>query len=555
MTKCVLNTSTNKAMCLGYSGANCTDDNSCDNQCIPSKTGTKICSVPCDPLCDMQLCRSEVTGFHPTCSKDPGQTCDPNNKTQCDFNCIEVTAINSGNFVCSSQAATCSITQIPILVVDVIKCVPNDGVKCMSNSDCESNICYPVVQTSISRCSHNPISCTEPGYISALDSALSPVCVKQLGELCLQNGECLTNVCIYTDANNGENRCAVEVTCGANEVKAYKNNQMSVCLKAGGEICTQGSQICAYGCYEYRPESSSRCAASYEPICDSTRVGLIKKSDNDAGCYLLLGQNCSQKPVEDYSFACLLGVDANQLKCSSSMPTCTSEFTPVISQNTIACKLNHNEICSSSSECLSGACYPVVQQTTTRCSPSQIACPLGQSASLSSQMPLCTLNTGELCTSNQNCFSQLCIQVKNDPNQLRCAQTSSIPTCSSCGLSKICVNDLNFNGQCLNINGYIGCTQDSCANSCMQFGGDNVCSIQCTGCDLQKCKAEATGEHPKCPPNITGGGITGIVVGIFVFVFFWIFIICIAKRRKSKDQKRENPRSSGITRLQLVKIE
>ncbi|CAL5994846.1 Hypothetical_protein [Hexamita inflata] len=374
--KCVIDDNSN-ATCYSRNGIqNCTDD-SCANFCIQSQSGPKICSLPCNSLCDQNLCISDLTGFHPKCNKDPGETCDPTIISQCEFSCLEVSTINSGNYICSNQTANCSDKHVGIIIVNTVYCVPNNGAKCTANEQCQSTQCYPVVQTNISRCSSGLISC-QYGQISALNSTLTPFCAKIQGETCIQQEECFSNVCVYTNSNNGEYKCAVDVTCGQNEVNIYQDNQTSTCLKTGGETCAQGSQTCAFGCYEYRPESSNKCAVSYEPICDATHVGLIKHSDNDAGCYLLPGENCTQKLVEECKFSCLRDLDADQLKCSSSIPNCPQFQTAVINQNQLFCKLSNGIVCTSNVDCASGACYLEISTQTLKCVSNVITCNLNQ---------------------------------------------------------------------------------------------------------------------------------------------------------------------------------
>ncbi|CAL6058288.1 Hypothetical_protein [Hexamita inflata] len=580
-TKCAMNSS-NDGVCLLINGQtipNGTDCSlSCANLCIVSKLNVQTCSVKCNASCDQTKCRSDITGLLPTCFASAGEVCVPENNI-CVFECLEKLDVDSQRtnvFACSSAESDCSAIQVAVINTSgTMKCQPNDGSMCDVNTGCFSNICYPVVQSVDFKCSKTAIDCTtsiEP-KISALDLTLTPVCIKEVGQPCQSNSDCFTNSCFYTDANLGEHKCAVKQTCEANEIPIYNDVATSECLKAGGQSCTLPDDgICAYGCFSYRPDDSTKCAGAYEPACDATHVGVIKNVDNLMKCYLVPDQDCTKQQEEICQFECMKDLGANwTLKCSNEVKICVSPQTPFISDQTkvVICKLDNHLECTTDSECASNTCYPVIQSIIKKCASAPIDCtsyPGMISALDLNLVPVCIKDAGEICSTegvDVSCFSGICAQIRNDPLTLKCIPKESITTCQSCDLTKKCVNDPST-ALCLQINGQINCQVDSCANMCIISRKKKMtCSLQCEAtCDPLKCKSDKTGEKPSCKPLVSGGAIAGIVIGLWFLISLFVMMLCFIKRRKQKEQKdeayaknsRENQVQSGVLRIELAGI-
>ncbi|CAL6052387.1 Hypothetical_protein [Hexamita inflata] len=293
---------------------------------------------------------------------------------------------------------------------------------------------------------------------------MNSVCIKVVGEPCENDSDCFTNSCYYTDTNTGKKKCAVKETCESNQIPIYKDKATSICLKKGGEDCSNSDE-CAYGCFSYRPgpsATSTKCAGAYEPACDpNEHVGVIKSVDNVMKCYLIPEEDCTIQSEEICQFECMKDLGANSsLRCSKEIVSCSSPQTPFISASkSVICKLDNNLVCTTDSECASGICYPVINSVISKCASSPIICTEpGTIQALDLQLtPICIKNAGEICTSegsDPTCFSGICAQIRNDPLTLKCVPKQSITVCSSCDPSKKCVND-PLEALCLLKNGQI----------------------------------------------------------------------------------------------------
>ncbi|CAL5993811.1 Hypothetical_protein [Hexamita inflata] len=321
----------------------------------------------------------------------------------------------------------------------------------------------------------------------------------------------------------------------------------SECLKADGQACQLNDKTCAYGCFSYRLDNSTRCAGAYEPVCDATHVGVIKSADN-LKCNLFPNQACTKESEEICQFECMkdLGVNSS-LKYSKEIVSCTSPQTPFISAQSkeVICKLDNNLECQTDSECASNTCYPVINSIIKKCAPTTISCPeSGTIQALDKSLnPICIKNAGESCSTegpDPTCFSGICAQIRNGPLTLKCIPKQSITICSSCDPSRKCVND-PLDALCLQRNGQINCEIDSCANQCiMSRKSKMTCSVQCEAtCDPLKCKSDKTGEEPSCKLLMSGGAVAGITIGIWLFFSLFIMLLCCCKRRKQKEEKDE----------------
>ncbi|CAL6089046.1 Hypothetical_protein [Hexamita inflata] len=577
-TKCAMNTN-NDGVCLLVNGQTIPEGTdckfSCANLCIVSKLNVQTCSINCDASCNQTKCRSDPSGLLPTCFAQVGEVCVPESSI-CVNECLETLDSNNKRtqiFACSKTNSSCSAIELPVIKTNGdLYCQPNDGFMCDNNLGCFSNICYPVVQSEVFKCSTSAIDCTtsaEP-KISALDLTLAPVCIKVVGEPCQNDSDCFTDACYYTNANIGEKKCAVKQTCQASQMPIYKDVSTSECLKIGGQDCSLSDGTCAYGCFSYRPDESTKCAGSYEPACHATHAGVIKNTDNLMKCYLVPGQDCTKETEEICQFECMKDLGANSsLKCSNSMLVCTSPQTPFISQSkTVVCQLQNHLECQADSECASNTCYPVIQSVIKKCASAPIDCtsyPGFISALDLNLVPVCIKNAGEICVIegvDATCFSGICAQIRNDPLTLKCIPEQSIATCQSCDLTRKCVNDPS-EALCLQRNGQINCVSDSCANMCIISRKKKmICSLQCEAtCDPLKCKSDKTGEKPSCKPLVSGGAVAGIVVGLWFLISMCIMTLCFLKRRKQKEAKdeaeitsRDNKLQAGILRIELAGI-
>ncbi|CAL6087007.1 Hypothetical_protein [Hexamita inflata] len=577
-TKCAMNLN-NDGVCLLVNGQTIPEGTdcklSCANLCIVSKLNVQTCSIKCDASCDQTKCRSDPTGLLPTCFAQVGEICVPESSI-CVNECLETLDANNKRteiFACSKADSSCSAIEVPVIKTNGdLDCQPNDGSMCGEDLGCFSKICYPVVQSVDFKCSTSAIDCTtsaEP-KISALDLTLTPVCIKVVGEPCQNDSDCFTDACYYTHANIGEKKCAVKQTCEASHMPIFKDASASECLKIGGQDCSLADGTCAYGCFSYRPNESTKCAGAYEPACDTTHVGVIKNADNLMKCYLVPDQDCTKETGEICQFECMKDLGANSsLKCSNSILACTSPQTPFISQSkVVVCKLENHLECQANSECASNTCYPVIQSIIKKCASAPIDCtsyPGLISALDLNQAPVCIKNAGEICTTegvDATCFSGICAQIRNDPLTLKCIPEQSIATCQSCDLTRKCVNDPS-EALCLQRNGQINCISDSCANMCIISRKKKMtCSLQCEAtCDPLKCKSDKTGEKPSCKPLVSGGAVAGIVVGLWFLISLCIMMLCFMKRRKQKEAKdeaeitnRDNQLQAGILRIELAGI-
>ncbi|CAL6097703.1 Hypothetical_protein [Hexamita inflata] len=570
--KCVVNTY-NDGVCLLRNGQTIPDGTdckqSCANWCIVSKLNIQTCSNKCDTSCDQTKCRSDPTGFLPTCFALAGEECVPQNHI-CDFDCLQTLDANNlqtNIFVCSKTKSSCKVIEVAVIKTDEnIECQPNYGSICFDNSGCFSNVCYPVVQSVDFKCSQNAIDCKtslEP-KISALDLQLNPICIKVVGEPCSNDSDCFTNACYTT--NMGEKKCAVKLICSTNQTPIFQNTTTSKCLKSGGQSCSlPDDSTCAFGCFSYRPDNSTKCAVAYEPACDNTHIGIIKQTDNIKKCYLIPDQDC-EKSAENCQFECMQDLGANyNFKCSNSIQTCTSPQTPFISATTkiVVCKLENYQLCQSDAECASNTCYPVIQSLIKKCAPNQIDCTSypGMIPAININLnPVCIKNTGQICSTegvDASCFSGICAQIRNMPHILKCIPTESISTCQSCDSSKKCVNDQSV-AICLMKNGQINCDTNSCANSCIISKNiQMICSVQCeTTCDPSKCKSDQTGENPSCKSKLSGGAIAGIVIGLWLLFSLSIITLCFIKRRNLKQKEKSSVcrdnQVQGVLRIELA---
>ncbi|CAL6000882.1 Hypothetical_protein [Hexamita inflata] len=182
--------------------------------------------------------------------------------------------------------------------------------------------CYPVINETINKCSSKAIQCS-PGTTAVLDQSHDPICVKQAGEQCNSNDQCITNTCYPT--SSGQKKCAVSKQCDANQVQIYVDKTNSTCMKEGGQDCAQNDGQCAYGCYLYL-DNTYKCAAEYKSPCTQNQIGQMLSSDFKVECYLIPGQDCSND-AECSKKACYPVAGSSSNKCSPSATTCTQAGT------------------------------------------------------------------------------------------------------------------------------------------------------------------------------------------------------------------------------------
>ncbi|CAL6009960.1 Hypothetical_protein [Hexamita inflata] len=283
---------------------------------------------------------AELISQRPTCNAEAGSECVQENNI-CKYQCI--LNLSSSKYQCSASDPNCDNVEIAVINPSgTVECKPNNGEMCAKDSECKSSSCYPVVQSVISRCSQSQIEC---GFLSGKNPALNlkfePICVKEIGQECNNDSECFTNACSLT--KTGNRLCAVFIQCDNTQISVYVDESSSQCYKKGGHTCNLNANdvSCAFGCYLYVPDNSSKCAESFEPFCDSSHVGLIKSADYKMQCYLNTGQQCTAQSPEVCQYSCLNVIGSDQMTCSSSIPVCETPKSPFISNNNIVCLLNN----------------------------------------------------------------------------------------------------------------------------------------------------------------------------------------------------------------------
>ncbi|CAL6109441.1 Hypothetical_protein [Hexamita inflata] len=370
--KCVADQN-NDGICLQLNGqTGCTSD-SCANICISSQLNVPTCSIKCDNQCDQTKCRADITGQRPTCNAEAGSECVQENNI-CKYQCI--LNLSSSKYQCSASDPNCDNVQIAVINLSgTVECKPNDGEMCAKNSECKSSYCYPVVQSVISRCSKSQIECGSlSNQIPALNLKFEPICVKETGQECNNDSECFTNACSLT--KTGNRLCAVYLLCDNTQISVYVDESSSQCYKKGGQNCNINANdtSCAFGCYQYVPDNSSKCAESYDPFCDSSHVGIIKSADYKMHCYLNPGQQCTAQSPEVCQYSCLNVIGSDQMTCSASIPVCETPKSPFIQNSSIVCLLNNDTKCENDSQCASNVCYPVIYSTDYKCAAQIINC-------------------------------------------------------------------------------------------------------------------------------------------------------------------------------------
>ncbi|CAL6101044.1 Hypothetical_protein [Hexamita inflata] len=509
------------------------------------KCSSKVVTCPND-----QYAAYKTDSTVPQCYISPSKPCEQNNGVECLYACLQV--LNTNEFKCSQKQYTCTPPMKPFLQFNSLVCKIVVGDECQYDFQCTSNACYPELSSGKNKCSPSQISCSQ-GTIAALDSQQAPFCVKKAGEQCQSSDQCVTNAC-YSN-QSGMKYCAVLKQCDANYIQIYVDKTNTICLKAGGQDCAQNDSLCAYGCYLYH-DNSYKCAIEFEQACTQNQVGQILSSDFKVKCYLIPGQDCSND-AECSKNACYPVAGSSSNKCSPSATTCTQAGTIAgldQSMNPTCFKMIGEE-CTSNANCFTNTCYPVIQTSTFKCA-SPITCSSGLIQAFDATS-ICIKDASQPCTTegvDLSCFSGLCAQVKNDPSILQCVQKEFISVCFSCDQYTKCVINQQ-SASCLLKNGQINCVGDQCANSCLPFQKQFVCSVQCEdSCDQKKCKTDITGERPSCRSDvsvISGGIIAAIVISVWILVSLMVMLFCLIKRRKQKEQENGS-RQSGILRVELA---
>ncbi len=389
------------------------------------------------------------------CNKSNGQVCAVNGDcvsghcvdgvccdTSCDGSCMACNVpshVGTCYAVISASDDTCKGTK---QCNEAGTCVNLNGQTCSQSSDCLTKHCIDGVCCN-SVCSGTCQACNVTGSVGTCANVLSgemdtPTCPpsglsnyvcdgtgncdKVSGQVCSQNGECLTEYCV-------DNHCCTSSscpsdTCTANKLTHYSCGTSGNCTPTtttcpGNLQCNDAHTACLTAC-----SKNSDCVSGY---CNNSGVCTAKRTN---------GEVCNQ----------------GFLKSSSDTPasSCESGFCA----DGVCCNNACNGTCQSCVlASLQGTCSTVKEATDDTCNGTKKCDSSGT----------CDLIDGQGCSSGTECYSTYCVDD-------HCCSTASCT--NQCTGNSLTVYTCGNSGQCtaampVTCDGHLNCEDASkCRTSC-----------------------------------------------------------------------------------------
>ncbi|CAL5999352.1 Hypothetical_protein [Hexamita inflata] len=494
-------------MSLKQIGDLCAIGSECESsQCYPVDCAIQQCYLTLEDKyiqkCAKYVLCGSVNSVHifvsiteSQCKQDNGEYC--SNESQCQSGaCYKI--VSNLNMKKCAKPIICDSNYLNLYENKYISaCKKVNGETCSLPQDCVSNNCYlDHADKNIYKCSV-VITC-QNNYMQIYEYTNISSCKKDSGELCSRDSDCYSDACYQSLVDSSIKQCSVRTTCTYPNLQYFKDKFTTKCLKPEGEDCQINDDTCAYGCYNYQ-NLYIQCYSETPPTCTSQQVGIIKAPNYLIKCYLIADQDCVQSN-DQCEFTCLIDLDANTPKCSSSNISCLPQETSVIIIKTPVCKLSTGGICSQNSDCASNQCYINFNMISQKQCALYVQCGTNQTpVYIDLNTSQCKYSIGETCSNSQDCLNLTCYQTLTDSSVFKC----SVPTTCSSPLSQFFFD--NTTSICKLAIGLECTDQLECgSNSCYKIFSNisqNLCATKTT-CGPNETQVYIDSTNSDCKKNV-----------------------------------------------------